>query len=69
MASIDAVLQTLDQNRPAALDRLFALLAIPSISTDAAYAPHCDRAAPGLAGALPRLGSSPAALPTTRASS
>ena len=56
MASIDAVLQTLDTNRPAALDRLFELLSIPSISTDAAYAPQCARAAAWLAAELTGLG-------------
>ena len=56
MASIDAVLQTIDQNRPAALERLFELLAIPSISTDAAYAPQCERAAEWLARELTGLG-------------
>ena len=56
MASIDAVLQRIDANRPAALDRLFALLAIPSISTDAAYAPDCARAAEWLAAELKALG-------------
>jgi acetylornithine deacetylase/succinyl-diaminopimelate desuccinylase-like protein len=64
MASIDAVLQTLDQNRPAALDRLFELLAIPSISTDAAYAPQCDRAADWLAKELTGLGFEAAVHPT-----
>ena len=65
MASIDAVLQALDANRPAALDRLFELLAIPSISTDAAYAPDCDRAAAWLAKELTGLGFEAAVHPTT----
>ena len=49
MPPIDAVLQRIDANQPGAIGRLFTLLAIPSISTDAAYAPHCVRAAEWLA--------------------
>ncbi len=56
MASIDTVLQTIDGNQPGAIDRLFALLAIPSISTDAAYAPQCGQAAAWLADELTRIG-------------
>ncbi len=56
MASLDTVLAKLDSNLDAALQRLFALLAIPSISTDPAYAPECERAARFLADELNGLG-------------
>ena len=39
------VLQRLDADHAAAVRRLQALLAIPSVSTDPAYRPHIDRAA------------------------
>ncbi len=64
MASIDAVLSTIDANQPAALGRLFELLAVPSISTDAAYAPQCARAAEWLAGELTGLGFEASVRPT-----
>ena len=56
MATIDAVLDRIDANRDAALDRLFDLLRIPSISTDAVYAGECERAARWLAAQLGELG-------------
>jgi acetylornithine deacetylase/succinyl-diaminopimelate desuccinylase-like protein len=42
---LDAVLARADANLEASLDRLSALIRIPSISTDAAYAAECARAA------------------------
>ena len=42
---IDAVLNHLDADRPGAIERLFALLRVPSISTDPAYASEVARAA------------------------
>jgi len=36
--SLTAVLSRLDSDLPQALERLFALIRIPSISTDSAYA-------------------------------
>ena len=64
MASIDAVLNQIDTNRKAALDRLFELLAIPSISTDAAYAEQCGRAAEWLAAQLRDIGFEASVRPT-----
>jgi acetylornithine deacetylase/succinyl-diaminopimelate desuccinylase-like protein len=54
--SLSQALAALDAAEPAALDRLFALLRIPSISTDPAYAPHCRRTAEALAAMLTELG-------------
>lgn len=50
------VLDALDADVPAALDRLMELLRIPSISTDPAYADACRRAAEWLAEDLRALG-------------
>lgn len=54
--SLDAVLQRIDETLPQSLDRLMALLRIPSISTDPAYKAHCARAADHLAADLASLG-------------
>jgi acetylornithine deacetylase/succinyl-diaminopimelate desuccinylase-like protein len=56
MASIDAILNTIDANLPASTKRLFDLLSIPSVSTDPAYTQHCLRAANWLADELKGLG-------------
>ncbi len=56
MASIDTVLTHIDGNGEAALRRLSALLAIPSISTDPAFADDCANAAAWLAEELAGLG-------------
>jgi acetylornithine deacetylase/succinyl-diaminopimelate desuccinylase-like protein len=56
MATLDTVLETIDRNQPAALARLFELLAIPSISTDPAYAEDCAKAAGWLAAQMSGLG-------------
>ena len=56
MATIETVLAKLDDNREAALDRLFALLAIPSVSTDPTFKGECRRAADWLAAHLAGLG-------------
>ena len=53
---LPAVLQRLDDGRNAALDRLFELLRIDSISADPAYAAQCRKAAQWCADALERLG-------------
>ena len=56
MATLDDVLSTIDANQGDALERLFALLAIPSISADPAHFPDCDRAADWLVRELRELG-------------
>ncbi|MGF1552849.1 MAG: M20/M25/M40 family metallo-hydrolase [Paracoccaceae bacterium] len=50
------VLDRLDAEEGAALGRLFALLRVPSISTDPAYAPACRQAAEWLADDLAAMG-------------
>lgn len=52
----DAVLERIDRDLPASLDRLFALLRIPSISTDPAHAADCRAAADWLVAELRDLG-------------
>lgn len=54
--TLDAVLSRIDDDLPQALDRLMALLRIPSISTDPAYAGDCARAADWLAEDLRTIG-------------
>lgn len=54
--SLDAVLSRIDADLDASLDRLLALLRIPSISTDPAYAADCDAAADWLVADLQSLG-------------
>lgn len=49
MSELDDVLQHIDDDLPDSLDRLFAFLRIPSISTDPAYADECRKAARWLA--------------------
>lgn len=56
MAGIDTVLAKLDDNREDALQRLFRLVEIPSVSTDPAYKPDCRRAAEWLVAELKTLG-------------
>ncbi|TFL19693.1 M20/M25/M40 family metallo-hydrolase [Jannaschia formosa] len=53
---IAAILDRIDAGQPAALDRLSALLRIPSISTDPAHAGDCRAAAEWLAAELASLG-------------
>ncbi|MBV2361016.1 M20/M25/M40 family metallo-hydrolase [Thalassococcus sp. CAU 1522] len=53
---LDAVLARIDSDLPAAIDRLFELLRLPSISTDPAYAADCDRAADWLVRDLASIG-------------
>lgn len=62
--SLDAVLARIDDTLPEATERLFALIRIPSISTDPAYKEDCSRAAEWLATDLRELGFEAAARPT-----
>jgi acetylornithine deacetylase/succinyl-diaminopimelate desuccinylase-like protein len=55
-ATLDAVLARIDADQPAALERLFALLRIPSISTDPAYTPQVAEAAQWLRDMLADIG-------------
>jgi acetylornithine deacetylase/succinyl-diaminopimelate desuccinylase-like protein len=63
--SLDAVLTALDNGRDAALDRLFSVLRIPSISTDPAYDGACEEAARWCAAELTEIGFDAAVRPTT----
>lgn len=54
--SIDAVLSRIDDQLPQSLDRLMELLRIPSISTDPAFADHCQTAADWLVADLQSFG-------------
>ena len=49
MAALDSVLNDIDKDLDNALERLFAFLRIPSISTDPAHAGDCRAAAAWLA--------------------
>jgi len=62
--SLDAVLARIDETLPEAMDRLIALLRIPSISTDPAFIPDCDRAADWLVDELNGLGFDASKRPT-----
>ena len=62
--SLDAVLARIDADLDQSLDRLLALLRIPSISTDPAYAADCARAADWLAAELTELGFDASSRPT-----
>ncbi len=64
MASLDAALARIDSDLDAALRRLFALVAIKSISTDPAYAGDCLKAAEWLATELRGLGFEASVRPT-----
>src|SRR5262245_51745549 len=50
------VLKTLDQSHDAALERLFDFLRIPSVSTDPAFKPQCQKAAEWCARELADIG-------------
>ncbi|MEM7527286.1 MAG: M20/M25/M40 family metallo-hydrolase [Pseudomonadota bacterium] len=53
---INSVVQQLDNEREHAIERLFSLLKIQSVSTDPAYAPHCKAAADWLVSDLQSMG-------------
>jgi acetylornithine deacetylase/succinyl-diaminopimelate desuccinylase-like protein len=55
-AALESVLDRLAREEPEALERLFRLLAIPSVSTDPAYHEACIEAAECCAGALREIG-------------
>jgi acetylornithine deacetylase/succinyl-diaminopimelate desuccinylase-like protein len=55
-AALNSVLDRLDGEEQAALERLFRLLAIPSVSTDPAFHDACIEAAEACAGALAEIG-------------
>ena len=65
MATIDTVLAHLDASRQPALDRLFELLRIKSVSTDPAFAADCEVAASWLAAQLASIGFDASVRPTT----
>ena len=54
--ALDQVLATIDRNLERSLERLFALLRIPSVSTDPQFADECRKAADWLARELNSLG-------------
>lgn len=56
MTHLDTALAQADKNIPDALDRLFDLLRIESISTDSAYAKECVKAADWLVAELQSIG-------------
>src|ERR1700691_3150308 len=62
--ALPAVLDRIDRDLDASLERLFALLRIQSVSTDAAYAPHCRTAAEHVAADLRSLGFETSVRPT-----
>jgi acetylornithine deacetylase/succinyl-diaminopimelate desuccinylase-like protein len=62
--ALDNVLAVIDRDLDNSLDRLFALLRIPSVSTDPAYREHCRAAADWLAAELTTLGFQAAVRPT-----
>jgi acetylornithine deacetylase/succinyl-diaminopimelate desuccinylase-like protein len=54
--TLDPVLARIDADLPVAIERLFGLLRIPSISTDPAFKADCDRAADWLVEDLQSMG-------------
>ena len=55
-SALQSVLDRLEREEPAALERLFRLLAIPSVSTDPAFHDSCIEAAERCAGELRDIG-------------
>ena len=56
MSTLEAVLSRIDQDLDHSIERLFALLRIASVSTDAAYKDHCRAAAEHVAKDLRSIG-------------
>jgi acetylornithine deacetylase/succinyl-diaminopimelate desuccinylase-like protein len=56
MTRLDTVLNRIDQDLDRSLERLFAFLRIPSISTDPAYQEACQKAAEHLSRDLATIG-------------
>jgi acetylornithine deacetylase/succinyl-diaminopimelate desuccinylase-like protein len=61
---LPTVLNRIDHDMAASLERLFALLRIQSVSTDPAYAPHCRSAAEHVAADLRSIGFETSVRPT-----
>lgn len=53
---VETVLETLDSDKDGALERLIEVLRFPSISTDPAYNPECQKAAEWCAATLSNIG-------------
>jgi acetylornithine deacetylase/succinyl-diaminopimelate desuccinylase-like protein len=64
-AHLPKVLKTLDRTHEQALERLFDLIRIPSVSTDPAHAPECRKAAQWCASQLAEIGFDAKVVPTT----
>src|ERR1700748_7555 len=64
MSQIQAVLERIDRDLDASLDRLFALLRIQSVSTDPAYMDSCRAAAEHVAADLKSIGFAAEVRPT-----
>ncbi len=65
LVQLAQVLKTLDETREAAVERLFELIKIPSISTDPAYKADCQKAAEWSARQLKEIGLEARVVPTT----
>ena len=64
MSTLEAVLARIDRDLDRSLERLFALLRIPSVSTDPTYKQHCRAAAEHLAADLASIGFATEVRPT-----
>src|SRR6476659_8022220 len=64
MSQLDAVLQRIDRDLDASLERLFALLRIQSVSTDPAFKDSCRAAADYVAADLNSIGFAAEVRPT-----
>jgi acetylornithine deacetylase/succinyl-diaminopimelate desuccinylase-like protein len=64
-SQLPQVLKVLDETREQALERLFELIRIPSVSTDPAYKAHCRKAAQWCAEQLKEIGFDARIVPTT----